>query len=171
MQERGVSNPNLCAFNDFALVRVTPQQRRRVNPTLPFWGGPTGLSTDEVRIGDSVYGFGRSSLRAETSRLSRQAAMAMSDTMSDRGWSHTITSRSPGLPGDSGSAYVDQDGRAIGTLSTLRFGVLLVWNGLSDLARELAYARKHSGIIGLRLELGTEPFRHGRAAASITQRR
>lgn len=159
MQARHVSNPDLCAFNDFALVKVAREHHGRVNPTLPYWGGPTGLSKAAVRVGDSVYGYGRSSLRPEKSRLSRQAATAMTDSVGDQGWSHTITSASPGLPGDSGSAYVDQDGRAVGTLSTLRLGPLLVWNGLSDLSRELAYARRHSGIEGLRLELGTEPFR------------
>lgn len=164
MQERGVRRPNLCAFNDFALVRVDRRHRDRVNPTLPYWGGPTGLATAEVRIGDSVYGYGRSMLRAERSRLSRQAAVAMSDRVGHSGWAHTITGRSPGIPGDSGSAYVDRQGRAVGTLSTLRIGVIFVWNGLSDLARELTYARRHSGIRGLRLELGTEPFDHRRAA-------
>jgi hypothetical protein len=31
-------------------------------------------------------------------------------------------------------------------------------NGVGDLARELAYAQQHSGIPGLRLVEGTEPF-------------
>ena len=31
-------------------------------------------------------------------------------------------------------------------------------NGIGDLAKELAFAQKHSGIGGLRLVKGTEPF-------------
>ncbi len=69
MQRLGVSDPNLCAFNDFALLRLSPQQRAKVNPSLPFWGGPTGLSTYDVSTGDNVYGFGRSSQRAEDGPL------------------------------------------------------------------------------------------------------
>lgn len=163
MQERGVRDPVLCAYNDFALVRVPRSHHRRVNPTLPFWGGPTGLSPYGASSGDHVYGFGRSSLRTADSTYSRQAATALQDRSEARGWSHTISSSSPGLPGDSGSGYVDEHGRAIGTLSTLTLSTLFVWNGLSDLSRELAYARRHSGIRGLRLELGTTPFRDLRA--------
>ncbi|WP_183093936.1 trypsin-like peptidase domain-containing protein [Nocardioides stalactiti] len=163
MRERGVGKGPMCAFNDFALVEVPRAVRDLVNPSVPFWGGPTGLTSTGLRTGELTYGFGRSSLREEGSRESRQAGIAWSDNEAARGWSHTISSRSPGLPGDSGSAYVDADGRAVGTLSTLSIGVLFVWNGLGDLRRELAYARKHSGIKGLRLEMGTSPFRYERA--------
>lgn len=163
MQRRDESRPHLCAYNDFALVRLPERHRALVNPTVPFWGGPTGLAWAGVSSGEHVFGFGRSSLRGESSPYSRQAAVAMADRESNRGWSHTISSRSPGIPGDSGSAYVDSDGRALGTLSTLSIGVLFVTNGLGDLSMELAYARRHSGIEGLRLELGTERFRRHRA--------
>ncbi|KAA1417678.1 trypsin-like peptidase domain-containing protein [Nocardioides humilatus] len=165
MRERGVKKGALCSYNDFALVRVPRSARDLVNPSIPFWGGPTGLTRTGLSAGEHVYGFGRSSLREEGSTYSRQAAVAFSDRDTSRGWSHTISSRSPGLPGDSGSAYVDEQGNAVGTLSTLSFGVLFVWNGLGDLPRELAYARKHSGIKGLRLEVGTVPFREARAYA------
>lgn len=170
MQARDVRDRVLCAYNDFALVEVPRSQRAKVNPSLPFWGGPDGLTQYGASSGDQVFGFGRSSLRRSDSRSSRQAAIAMHDRSEARGWSHTIASSSPGLPGDSGSGYVDVHGRAIGTLSTLTLGTLFVWNGLSDLSRELAYARRHSGIRGLRLELGTTRFRE-RRAATWSQRR
>ena len=64
----------------------------------------------------------------------------------------------PGVPGDSGSAFVSGDGKAIGTLSTLGLAPLPLSNNIGDLARELAYAQQHSGIAGLELALGTEPF-------------
>lgn len=165
MRRLGVGKGTLCSYNDFALVRVPRAARELVNPSVPFWGGPTGLTQTGLASGEHVYGFGRSSLREEGSAYSRQAAVAFSDQATTRGWSHTISSRSPGLPGDSGSAFVDDEGKAVGTLSTLSFGILFVWNGLGDLPRELAYARRHSGIKGLRLEVGTVPFRSARAAA------
>ena len=63
-----------------------------------------------------------------------------------------------GAPGDSGSGFLDGDGRAFGTLSTVAVAPLAGSNGLGDLKRELRYAREHSGIAGLRLVRGTEPF-------------
>jgi hypothetical protein len=168
MQRRGDHNTNRCSFNDFALVRLPHRVRAKVNPSLPYWGGPTGLTptgTYAYSV-DRVFGFGRSSLREDGSRYSRQAAMLMPDPSGTGGWSHTVYSRSPGIPGDSGSGYVDADGRALGTLSTLMFGAVL-WNGLGDLASELHYARQHSGIAGLKLELGTEPFHRTRAQSAV----
>ncbi len=168
MQRRGETNENRCAFNDFALVRLPRSAWAKVNPSLPYWGGPTGLAPgrgDGYSV-DRVFGFGRSPLREDGSTYSRQAAVLMPDGSDTGGWSHTVYARSPGIPGDSGSGYVDGDGRALGTLSTLTFGAVL-WNGLGDLASELHYARKHSGIPGLRLELGTEPFRRLRAQSAV----
>ncbi|MBF6300962.1 hypothetical protein IU459_25945 [Nocardia amamiensis] len=52
-------------------------------------------------------------------------------------------------------------GRAVGTLPTFGIAIPIV-NHLGDINRELAYARAHSGISGLRLVLGTEPFNHNR---------
>ena len=49
-------------------------------------------------------------------------------------------------------------GRAIGTLSTLGLAPLPASNNIGDLAKELAFAQAHSGIGGLQLVNGTEPF-------------
>lgn len=166
MNRLGEKDPNVCRFNDFALVRLDPGERRKVNPSLPYWGGPTGVSEGNLHILDRVYGFGRSSLRKDGSTASRQAAQTFGDNPDLGGWSHAIIARSPGIPGDSGSGYVDVDGRALGTLSTLAIGGVLV-NRLGDLPQELAYAQKHSGIIGLKLELGTMPFNRDRAEAAL----
>jgi hypothetical protein len=166
MQRMGEKDPNACRFNDFALVKLDPGDRHKVNPSLPFWGGPTGISASRLDTLDQVFGFGRSSLRADGSTASRQAAQAIADRAEFGGWTHSIIAKSPGIPGDSGSAYVDADGRAIGTLSTLAISRLLV-NRLGDLREELAYARRNSGIRGLKLELGTAPFNRVRAADAL----
>ena len=65
---------------------------------------------------------------------------------------------SPGIPGDSGSAFLDASGHALGVLSTLALAPLAGSNGVGDVAHELAYAQAHSGISGLKLVDGTEPF-------------
>jgi hypothetical protein len=49
-------------------------------------------------------------------------------------------------------------GKAVGTLSTLGLAPLPASNNIGDLAKELAFANAHSGIAGLQLALGTEPF-------------
>ena len=64
----------------------------------------------------------------------------------------------PGVPGDSGSAFLDAEGNALGTLSTLAIAPLAGSNGVGDLDHELAYAQPNSGISGLQLVPGTEPF-------------
>lgn len=157
MRKVGEKDPNTCRFNDFALIKVHPRYRKLVNPSLPHWGGPDGLSEGGLYILDRAYGFGRSSLRRDNSPASRQAAQTMADQPETEGWAHVIIAPSPGIPGDSGSGYVDEHGQALGTLSTLSIGDIL-YNVLGDLMRELEYARKHSGIRDLRLELGTVAF-------------
>ncbi len=73
-------------------------------------------------------------------------------------WSHPLYTVTPGIPGDSGSAFLSENGQAIGTLSTLGLAPLPASNNIGDLSRELAYAQANSGIAGLRLVPGTEPF-------------
>ena len=63
----------------------------------------------------------------------------------------------PGIPGDSGSAFVDAEGNGLGTLSTVQIAPLAGSNGVGDLAKELAYAQAN-GQSGLTLAVGTEPF-------------
>ena len=58
----------------------------------------------------------------------------------------------------SGSGFLDAQGRAVGTLSTVAIAPLSGSNGLGNLRRELAFAREHSGIEGLRLLHGRQPF-------------
>ena len=146
-----------CAFNDFALIRLKRSDRHLVNPSLPFWGGPEGLADHEVATGEKIYGFGHSELRKAGSTGSRQSAITIADLPQADGWSHSFVAESPGIPGDSGSGYLDSSGDALGTLSSLRISYALI-NAIGDLHRELTYARKYSGLRGLRLELGTMPF-------------
>ena len=54
--------------------------------------------------------------------------------------------------------FLDAQGRALGTLSTLTLLPLTGSNGVGDLRHELAFAQQHSGIAGLRLVKGTQPF-------------
>ncbi|HEY0576339.1 MAG TPA: serine protease [Pseudonocardia sp.] len=157
MQRSGEKDANTCAYNDFALVKVDAKYVAQVNPGVPFWGGPVDLNTTGTTSGDKVFSYGNSSLRFGLAGLSPQSGASHGDDPAAGGWSHTVTSPTPGIPGDSGSAYLDPDGRALGTLSTLGLSIPAV-NNIGDLNRELTYARAHSGIPGLKLVLGTESF-------------
>ncbi|HET6968898.1 MAG TPA: serine protease [Ornithinibacter sp.] len=152
------TSSSTCAYNDFALVKVSTADKGKVNPSIPFWGGPTGIDTDGTAAGDRVYSYGNSSLRGGLTELSPKTGISLGDDAADEGWSHPLYTLTPGIPGDSGSAFVSADGKAVGTLSTLGLAPLPASNNIGDLAKELAFAQQHSGISGLKLELGTEPF-------------
>ncbi len=158
MQSKGETDPNACAYNDLALVKVDAKDVGKVNPSIPFWGGPTGINTAGTSAGDQVYSFGNSSLRAGIEQLSPKVGTSLGSSASEGGWSHPVYTVTPGVPGDSGSAFLDADGKALGTLSTLAIAPLAGSNGVGDLSHELNYAKANSGIAGLSLVPGTEPF-------------
>jgi hypothetical protein len=145
-----------CDFNDFALVRVNKASASKVNPSVPFWGGPVDVRTSGLETGADVFSYGNSSLRGGVTELSPKRGLTVQDHPS--GWSHEVYTATPGIPGDSGSGFLDADGNAFGTLSTVALAPLPGSNGVSDLHRELRFAKLHSGIAGLRLVPGTEPF-------------
>ena len=156
MRARNTQSRPACNFNDFALVRVDRDDRRKVNPSLPFWGGPTGVRSRAFASGDEVYTYGNSSLRGGAEEFGPKTGRIVEDHPS--GWSHTVYTATPGIPGDSGSGFVDERGRAFGTLSTVAIAPAPGSNGVSDLGRELDFAQRFSGIRGLRMVQGTEEF-------------
>ena len=155
----GTKNANTCAYNDLALVRVADAYVRDVNPSVPHWGGPTGLRTSGLSQGDQVYSYGNSELRGGITQTSPKQGIATGDQ--GGGWSHNVYTLTPGIPGDSGSGFLDSNGRAFGVLSTIEAAPVAGQNALGDLAKELAFAQKHSGIPGLHLVKGTVPFSAG----------
>ncbi|MFJ9392808.1 hypothetical protein ACIRON_28585 [Nocardioides sp. NPDC101246] len=156
MQQRGTTDENTCAYNDLALVKVSSGDKGKVNPSVPIWGGPTGIDTDGTAAGDRVYSYGNSSVRADLDLLSPKIGLSLGD--SGTRWSHPLYNLTPGIPGDSGSGFLSSEGKAVGTLSTLGLLPLPGSNNIGDLDLELEYAQATSGISGLRLVHGTEPF-------------
>jgi len=155
MQAGGEADPDACQYNDLALVRLDPADHGKVNPSIPFWGGPTGI-TDTVAANSKVLSYGNSSLRAGITQLSPKGGVSLGQD--GGGWNHSVYTVSPGIPGDSGSAFIDKQGRAFGVLSTLQILPLAGANGVGDLSRELAYMRSHGGPDAT-LATGTEAFR------------
>jgi len=154
MQNADEANPDACAYNDLALVKIDPADVSRVNPSVPAFGGPVGIGGPSA-TGDNVFSYGNSSLRLGISKLSPKQGI-VTETVGN-GWSRTVYTATPGIPGDSGSGFLDAEGGAIGTLSTLAIFPSPLSNGVSDLERELGYARGH-GFPDLQLVNGTEPF-------------
>lgn len=156
MQQRGETDANTCAYNDLALVLIDPADHDKVNPTVPVFGGPNGLRTSGLSSLEQVYSYGNSILRQGITLLSPKYGVNLQEQ--GDGWSHNVGTVSPGIPGDSGSGFLDKSGNAFGVLSTLQFAPLPASNGVGDLAKELAYARTFSDFAGIQLATGTAPF-------------
>jgi hypothetical protein len=158
MQAAKEADTNTCRFNDLAIIKLDPADYAGVNPSVPFWGGPTG-TVGTTSQGDKVLSYGNSSLRLGISQLSPKEGVSLGQV--GGGWSHEVYTVTPGIPGDSGSGFIDRQGRAFGTLSTVQIAPKAGANGVGDLTRELAYLAAHGGP-AITLANGTEPFRGGR---------
>ncbi|TMD02350.1 MAG: trypsin-like peptidase domain-containing protein [Chloroflexi bacterium] len=156
MQQLKEKNPDVCKYNDLALVRLDPADVASVNPTVPIWGGPMGIDTTGTKPGEAVYSYGNSQLGLGTGAISQK--QGTSDGDEGNGWSHVVTTSPPGVPGDSGSGFLDARGNALGILSTLEVAPRTASNGVGDLSRELDYMHQHSAFAAVQLVNGTEPF-------------
>ena len=156
MQAHGETDPATCAYNDLALVRLDPADVVRTNPSIPHWGGPTELNRTGNPALATVYSYGNSSLRQGLALLSPKSGTSLGTA--GGGWTHPVYTVTPGIPGDSGSAFLDAAGRATGVLSTIALAPLPAMNNVTDLQHALAYMRVHGGPMAT-LALGTEPFR------------
>jgi hypothetical protein len=154
MQSAHETDPDTCAYNDLALVALPAAAVATTNPSVPFWGGPVGLGAGTT-AGDDVYSYGNSELRLGISQLSPKRGLSLGDDAN--GWTTTVYTVTPGIPGDSGSGFLDASGRAFGVLSTITLAPLAGSNGVGNLAKEITYAQSH-GVSGLALVPGTEPF-------------
>ena len=155
MQSVGERDRHACSFNDFALVKIDPADHDKVNPSVPSFGGPVSVGSTS-KLGDPVYSYGNSGLRFGLAPLSPKRGYSVGQE--GDGWSHTVYTASPGIPGDSGSAFLSDEGAALGTLSTVAILPLPASNGVSDLAHQLDYLNSFGGLGRVQLVRGTEPF-------------
>jgi hypothetical protein len=156
MAQRHEQDNNTCDHNDLALVKIDPADRDKINPSVPFFGGPIGISTAPIASGDRIYTYGNSPLRAGVTALSPKAGFSLGDDAG--GWTHTCYTVTPGIPGDSGSAVLTKDGKALGVLASLALAPVAGSNGVGDMSRELDYLNAHGGLGTVSLAPGTEPF-------------
>jgi hypothetical protein len=163
MQSKGETNRDACEYNDFALVRIDPADVGKVNPSVPGFGGPTGVG--EAADGSTVYSYGNSSLRGGVTKLSPKQGTVVATE--GNGWSRTVYTVTPGIPGDSGSGFFNSSGQAFGVLSTLHILPTAGSNGVGDLSNELDYMRANSSQSSTQLAPGTEPFKADIVAAIV----
>ena len=159
MQVLHEKDPDICEYNDFALVAIDPADVGAVNPSVPGFGGPVGENTAGSAAGEQVYTYGGSGLLLGPGSLSRRRGVAV--RMEGSGFAHRVVDLPPGIPGDAGSPVLDSHGRALGIVITIAFTPIPASNGVVDLQRAVDYLARHTSLTGVRLATGTEPFSPG----------
>ena len=123
-------------------------RRRQGQPEHPVLGRPGRRSTPPAPPpATPSTPSATPACAAASSELSPKQGVSLGTE--GEGWSHPVYTVTPGVPGDSGSAFLDAEGNALGTLSTLAIAPLAGSNGVGDLNSELGYAQQHGGIAGL----------------------
>lgn len=99
---------------DAALIRIDPEDYPKVNPTLIGWGGPTGLATGTIPVGTETlhHGWGWVTWYEQQTRC-RKGTL-------ESGSGSTWWTEELGGGGDSGSAMMLADGRALGIVDWAR---------------------------------------------------
>ena len=146
LRRAGITDAATCAANDFALVQVRGAVRRRIDATVPYWGGPSGLG-DLPAAGATVFGLARPSAGARTlPRAGQVTAVARSTA--------TVTTLLASSRAARGSGFLDDAGRAVGILTA---STASGNNTVVSLARAVTFARHH-GVPGLRVVRGADTF-------------
>lgn len=139
---------------DFAIIRL--DQGVSASPQLCYWGGPVEMRDDAITEPTPLryYGNGVGVSRVIPART----AVALGAPSGGPIWATGI-----GVPGDSGSGIITQDGAAIGLISSIsafagispepQAGTILV----SRLAPQLARATSK---LGISLSIQTAPLTH-----------
>ncbi len=139
MQAINESSAAACAFNDFALVWLHPDDWSKAHPAMLHYGGPTAMATSSnTALGDRVLTYGNTGLRPGPSELDEREGFVV-EKRGD-GWTHSVTTATPGLPGDSGSGVLTGGGEALGILVTVAIAPIPASNGVTSLDHALAYA-------------------------------
>lgn len=145
MQRIDEPSTSACAGNDFAVVEIHPDDHDEVNPALLVYGGPTGVTggNDHGSL-DRALTYGNSATRVVGGPVGDQLkAREGYSTSSNGGWTTNAYFYTPGIPGDSGSAVLSDDGSALGVLVTVSGTAS---NGITNLYRALDYANDEGGM-------------------------
>ncbi len=171
--------------NDFALVRLDNVDNGKVNPSVPFWGGPTS-GGGRSKTGNPVYSYGNFAspsgstdrspkVGLDTSPVDTNVAYAdeaqrvhplRGDT--NGGWTHYAQMVLPAngnyecdptsdelCGADLGAPVLDANGRALGVLGALGHDTS---SHICDLTKAIASMKSKTNLHGVRLATGTTAF-------------
>lgn len=149
-QNNHTTNERLCYANDFALIKLSGEDRSRVNPALTYFGGPIGLANSSfISINDKLISFGNSTDHHDSDYSQRKEGY-VTKVQSYQGW--TTEAIIPVIKGDSGSAVIDASGQAVGLVKGIAVNEESI-NGagspgilIPNLDMALAYAEEYAGI-------------------------
>lgn len=125
--------------NDFALLRVDPEDAHLVHPALRHWGGPTGIAT-QASQNERVMTYGNSIARDAGQRDTDVHDAREGYVRESEEWTTFVVLITQPLPGDSGSPVLLADGEALGVVQT--WG--LRGAGIVNLDAALAYYNEHA---------------------------
>jgi hypothetical protein len=91
--------------HDFGLVRIPEEAAHLVDPSLPQWGGPDGVSETAVPEGRPVHQYGAGVANGELFATQGSTGLSLGDRGSPESWHAAIRAS----PGDSGSPLVATD--------------------------------------------------------------
>ena len=166
MQANGEADANTCAYNDLALIKIDPADVGKVNPSVPGFGGPTGVGS-WGGTGSTVYTYGNSELRGGVTALSPKQGVVIQNT--GGGWSHDVYTVTPGHPGRLRQRLPQRhrwgDRRPQHRAARARSPAS---NGVGDLGeRDRLPARARRLLRASNLVPGTEPFNADTVGAAV----
>lgn len=138
---------------DFALVALNNSYRSIVHPAVRHFGGPVGFAdAGTLGLGDEVVSYGNTDLRPGVlSTLNPRQGVVVAPQGDEPKFQ--VAAVTPALPGDSGSAVMTSDGRAVGVLVDISIAPPGL-NGITGLKKALDLAKERTG---LDVEVATWP--------------
>ena len=143
MQAVGETDPDACAYNDLALVRVDPADHAKVNPSIPHWGGPTGLNTtaSPPATGSTATATLACARASPSSPQDRRRACG---TNGD-GWTHPSTPSPRASPVTRAAPSSTSRAGPSASSAPCAIAPTPLSNNVSDLSRALGYMHAHGG--------------------------
>jgi hypothetical protein len=173
--------------NDFALVRLDNVDKGKVNPSVPFWGGPT-TGAGRSSKGKPVYSYGNSASPSGSTDRSPKVGLDTSPVETNvayadeaqravhgpfrggtnGGWTHYAQMVLPATGNyqcePTSDEWCGADlGAPVLDARGRALGVLGPWvhdtsNLVTDLTKALAYMKAHTNLDAIQLAKGTTPF-------------
>ena len=162
MQAGGETDPDACAYNDFALVELSSGDAADVNPSMPFFGGPTGLHEGTLPAGSAVLGYGNSTTRLGVEALRPKAGSVVSSSAG--GFGHEVYTRQPRHPRRLGQRLPDRGRRGRRGALDAEPRAAAGQQRHDEPGEGPAATRRGHGFADVELEPGTEPFTPNPAA-------